>query len=397
MSIQVPYLAEHELMADSLIREMDRNDGLAPLDVDRFWAEDEHAQPDPFAPDICQPPFGARLTAECVYDELGVPLDMWRYYHDEAWRLELNRAYNDRAECVVGIRLLPETMADPASAYPPTGTLADVFEARNLWHDQSWWLQPSAHTREELTALLDRVERKDIRAIILPEEWKEARDRLLPTGIRPPLYRGQRGPVTFATSVFGAENMVELILETSDLAARFRDVILRVMLEMGRMIDEEAGYAPEDAPHGFGFADDNCCLLTAPMYDFFAAPILEAVFARYSPNPDDRRFQHSDSPMEHLLPSLARLGLNGLNLGPTVMAAEIRKHLPDAVIYGQIAPFTYSRNERRNLLLEFLRDFSMLRETRGLVVATAGSINNGTRLETMRLLMAAVQRFGRYA
>ena len=33
---------------------------------------------------------------------------------------------------------------------------------------------------------------------------------------------------------------------------------------------------------------------------------------------------------------------------------------------------------------------------RGLVWATAGSINNGTRLTSMRLAMAAIQRYGRY-
>ena len=47
-------------------------------------------------------------------------------------------------------------------------------------------------------------------------------------------------------------------------------------------------------------------------------------------------------------------------------------------------------------MLEFLRDFEMAREHRGLWFATAGSINNGTRLTSMRLAMAAVQRYGRY-
>ena len=31
-----------------------------------------------------------------------------------------------------------------------------------------------------------------------------------------------------------------------------------------------------------------------------------------------------------------------------------------------------------------------------LVFATAGSINNGSRLTGMRLIMAAIQRYGRY-
>ena len=42
------------------------------------------------------------------------------------------------------------------------------------------------------------------------------------------------------------------------------------------------------------------------------------------------------------------------------------------------------------------RTAEMARETRGLNFTTAGSINNGSRLTGMRLLMAAVERYGRY-
>jgi len=48
------------------------------------------------------------------------------------------------------------------------------------------------------------------------------------------------------------------------------------------------------------------------------------------------------------------------------------------------------------MVAEFLRDYEMAKENRGLVFATAGSINNGSRLTGMRLLMAAIQEYGRY-
>ena len=168
------------------------------------------------------------------------------------------------------------------------------------------------------------------------------------------------------------------------------------MLEIARVIDEEAGYTRETAPHGFSFADDNSCLLKADMYELFGYPVLKGVFEHYSPDPGDMRYQHSDSAMGHLLPLLSTLNMTGLNLGPTVLCTEIRAHLPDTVIYGQLAPFTYMRNEAENIVLEFLRDYAMTRESRGLVFATAGSISNGTRLTSMRLVMAAIQRYGRY-
>jgi uroporphyrinogen decarboxylase len=168
------------------------------------------------------------------------------------------------------------------------------------------------------------------------------------------------------------------------------------MLEIGRVLDEEAGYTPETAPRGFAFNDDNCAMLTPEMYEFFGAPILKAVFDRYAPGPKDRRYQHSDSDMEHLLPILGRLGINHTNFGPKVMVRDIRRHLPDAVIDGELAPYTLMRNEAVPIVAEFLRDFEMARERRGLVFTTAGSINNGSRLTSFRLMMAALQEFGRY-
>ncbi|MEI8351938.1 MAG: hypothetical protein WCG36_06465 [bacterium] len=100
--------------------------------------------------------------------------------------------------------------------------------------------------------------------------------------------------------------------------------------------------------------------------------------------------------MGHLLPLIRELDLTGTNFGPTLTVTEIREHCPHAVIDGQMAPFTFSRNEEANMVAEFLRDFEQAREWRGLKFTTAGSINNGSRLTGMRLLMAAIQRYGRY-
>ena len=79
-----------------------------------------------------------------------------------------------------------------------------------------------------------------------------------------------------------------------------------------------------------------------------------------------------------------------------MVAREICEHLPRAVIYGQLAPFTFSRNEEVNIVAEFLRDFEMARPSRGLKFETAGAVNNGSRLTGLRLIMAAIQRYGRY-
>ena len=394
---------EHLRRAESLLAETRANGGLAPLDLAAFWADQDRGLADPWS-ECCPriPLLLARMSRECVFDELGEKEDWWRLFHDEEYACALSRRYNDKAEEIVGRRLLPETPRDPLLAWPEVRALHDIFEARNTWESSSWsyWIHPSAHDPEQLSRLLDRVEDRlqDLRAFILPHDWQDAKDRLLPLGCKPPIYRGQRGPVTFATSIFGVENLIYLIEDDPALAARFRDLILRSMLERARILDQEAGYTPESAPRGFWFADDNCALLNSSMYAFFGAPILQAVFERYAPEPGHTRHQHSDSDMGHLLPILAELGLNKVNFGPNLTVSEIRHHLPKATIDGQLAPFTFSRHEEVNLVAEFLRDAEMIRDsgTRGLLFATAGSINAGSRLSGLRLLMAACQRWGAY-
>ncbi len=397
MSINVT--AKHLQLAESLVEEAKRNGGLAPVDLAKFWADQELAHANPWGPDIPQAPLGMLMSHECLFAELGIEEDWYKYTHDPVWRAQTAKAYNTKADRIVGRRILSEHVPDRTKQYPGTKGLHDLFEAKNIWNVNSYWLMESAHGEDELQALLDRVEQRldgDLRSFLLPDNWESEKARLLAEGVKPPLYRGQRGPVTFAASVYGPEPLIYLVLDNPGLAARFRDLILRAILAIARIKDEEAGYTPDTAPHGWYWADDNCCLMNPDMYEHFGYPILKAVFDRYSPNPEDLRGQHSDSPMGHLLPLLGQLGMTNLNLGPTVMIDEIRRHCPRAVIRGQLAPFTLSRNEEVNIVAEFLRDFDMGREHKGWVFDTAGSINNGSMLTGMRLIMAAIQRYGRF-
>ncbi len=395
---QPAFTNEQISKAQTLVGQARANGGLAPVDLEKFWADQELARKDPFGANIPQVTLGIYMSGECVYDELGIPEDYWRYDHDEAWRLGLNKAYNAKAEKIVGKRLLAETRSNPDLQWPEFKAFNDIFEAKNEWHAGSWWLKQAASTEDELKALLDRVDSRleHLRAFVLPEDWNAHKRRLIGMGARPPLYRNQRGPITFATSVYGSENLLFLLVDNPRLAARFRDTILRAMLEYGRVLDEAAGYTPDTAPSGFAFFDDNCCLLNPELYEMFGYPILKAVFDRYSPRQEDWRYQHSDSAMAHLLPLLGQLDLKAVNFGPTVSVAEIRQHMPHTIIDGQLAPFTFSRNEEENIVCEFLRDFEQAKATRGLRFSTAGSINNGSRLTGMRLIMSAIQNFGRY-
>ena len=90
--------------------------------------------------------------------------------------------------------------------------------------------------------------------------------------------------------------------------------------------------------------------------------------------------------------------MNGVNFGPTVMADEIRKYLPHARIDGCLAPFSFMNNDEAALIHEVRRDCDLLRATgtRGLNISTAGSINNGSLLTSMRTVMAAIQEHGQF-
>ena len=356
------------------------------LDLEQFWKDDEEAHRDNCFYKGHQVALGIRMSHECVFAELGEEGTPWMPMPRDR-QLELNKRYNDKAEKIVGRRLLPETMPEPDAVFPQTKRIGEVFGGEYIYQHETEWLTQSVETPEELEALLDRVDKLNIREFMLPANWESEKKRIFETyGLRPPLMRHMRGPVTLACSIFGSENLIFLGMDEPELYKRFSDTILRVQLEMSQVMDEEAGVTA-DTRRGFSFADDNCCLLTPELYAGFGLPVLKNIFAHYSPDPDDMRYQHSDSAMAHIIPILAELDLNGVNFGPTVMVPEIRRYLPHARIDGCIAPFTFMRNDEKALTEEVLRDIRYGFEYGGVNITTAGSINNGSLLSSMRLIM----------
>jgi len=372
---------------------------MLPVDIERFWADDELAHKDNcFSKEAPQVALGIRMSDECVYAELREEGNPWGTTPRER-RIALNKRYNDLAEQIVGRRLLREEFPTEDEWFPEYKQIGEVFGGEYLFNGISIWLKPSCSTPKELEQMLDRVDRMDIKSFILPDNWEREKRRLYDTyGTKPAPFAGVRGPVTLATSIFGAENLIYLYYDEPELYERFSKTILKVLMEYITIFREEGGYTEKTAPRGFSFADDDCCLLTPEMYEAFGYPILKAVFERCAPNPEDTRYQHSDSAMAHLLPILARLNLTGCNFGPTVTVEEIRKYMPRTRIDGCLAPFTFMRNNQEEIIAEVKRDCEMARvgDVRGLNLSTAGSINNGSSLESMRTVMYAIQNYGRY-
>lgn len=373
------------------------------LDVEQFWKDDEIAHLDNcFNPDAKQIAMGIRMNDECPFAELGVSGHPWGKNPPEMMR-DLCRRYNDKAEQIVGRRLLSEEYPKPAQRFPALKRIGEVFGAEYIMHHHLEWLQPSCSTTEELEKVLDRVEALDIADFIIPDNWEQACRRIYEeTGLKPdPVELGchdVRGPVTAATSVYGTENLMMLYYEAPELFERFGQVMGKAILALAKAGDAACGYSEENHPHGYGFWDDNCCMLTPEMYEIFAFDTLKTVFNYYSPDPGDRRYQHSDSAMEHIVPILGRLNLTACNFGPTVLVDHIRRYMPNTRIDGCIAPLTFMSNDEEAIIAEVKRDCEMAKMSgiRGLNLTTAGQVNNGTLLSSLYTVMAAIQTYGRY-
>jgi len=370
---------------------------MLDLDLDQFWKDNELARLENcFSQQAPQVAMGIMMSDECVFAELDEPGNPWGTLPRQR-RLELNKRYNDKAEKIVGRRLLSENIPFEDECFAKVKQIGEVFGGQYVDNGNSVWLESDCSTPQQLEKLLDHVDRLDLREFILPSDWDVQKNRIFQTYCKKPQpLRHVRGPVTLATSIIGIENLIYLIYDEPDMALRFSKSIARVIIDIAKIMDVEAGKDPKDSNQWFSFADDNCYLLTAEMYDFFAFPILQEVFGTFCPEPDHIRFQHSDSPMSHLLPILSRLNFTGVNFGPTVLVDEIRTHMPKTRIDGCLAPFTFMNNDEQEIIREVKRDCEMAKQLRGLNLFTAGSINNGSLLTSMRTVMAAIQNYGRY-
>lgn len=377
------------------------------LDIEQFWKDEELAHEENcFSKAAPQVALGIRMSEECVFAELGEDGQPWGYTPPER-RYELNCRYNEKAIQIVGRPLLPEIKPLPKDqpapvTIPEFRQVAELFGGQFFFDGQTTWLRGTMDGPEDLKKKLDEVsaliaDPEAFRSWVLPKDW-DARCKAVYelTGKRPGFFGGIRGPVTMGTSVFGVEDLLYLYYDDEGLFTHFADVMADVVLAYVDLFRKESHI--EDPYHGFTFCDDDSNLMTPDMYKAFGYRVLKRVFEETAPLPHHIRYQHSDSAMGHLMPLLADFNLTGCNFGPTITVQEIRRLMPNTRIDGQMAPFTFMRNDEDAIIAEVKRDCEAAKENdlRGLNFTTAGSINNGSSLKSMRVVMAAIQNFGRY-
>jgi uroporphyrinogen decarboxylase len=90
------------------------------------------------------------------------------------------------------------------------------------------------------------------------------------------------------------------------------------------------------------------------------------------------------------------LGIREVNYGPEVDAALIRQKMPDAIIHGQMPPFTLRNGSPDEIRQRMIEDFHKAGQTGGLIATTAGSLAAGTGVGRMRWFMQVVQDHCRY-
>ncbi len=362
----------------------------AALDLPAFWQEESLCQNKPFSTDKPRCPIGLPVDDHWLLDEMKVPSTVL-YYHDAAYRAAVNRECNDRCEAIIGRRPFGEHIQPT----PPL-RIEEVFGCtREVIEGGTPWLEPTVHTIDDMHRKLDQLEALDdpsLRGLIFSNGGRVDRAKPNADGGKPVTGVGSRGPATIGTSVLGTTQLMFYLMDNPDDMDRFYNTLADILIRYQRILAAERGVTIR----GYAILDDNCALFSPDLYRRFCLPVLEKLHAAFAPEPDDWRFQHSDSEMSHLLPLLATRDMTAVNLGPTIDVRLIRRHMPRTEIRGQIAPNTLRNDGFDAIVGEVQRDFQRVGADGGLLITTAGSISAGTKLESIRELMWAVQTCTRY-
>lgn len=321
--------------------------------------------------------------------ELVGPFSTLEYYNNHEYRVNIHKKANEILYNALGRKFYPEDI------YPePNPIRFEIIMGANykITEGSTPWFESSVEEISDVKRLIERYQKIDIKEEILKDnllERKEEYEKKTNKKIKWGQYT--RGPATIATSVIGTTNLCIFMIEEDDVIEEFYDILGVKLTEYLKTIRELS----DNNSNSIALLDDDCFLFSPKLYEKFCAPVLERLFNTFAPNPNDRRFQHSDSDMGHLMVILYQLGVNAVNFGPKIHPLDIRKAMPNARIHGQIPPFTLRNGTQQEIIDTIKRDMEVALIDGNFIATTAGSIAAGTPIENITTFIKAVCEFGK--
>ena len=356
------------------------------LDVQAFWQENALCF-DPFSTQKPRVPVVYHLGEDWIKSTMDVhPHD--RFYLDHEYQQRLRLRCDAIAREKLGRSIGPGIdLGSPM--------YASFFGGQVVFPENAPpWIEPVVlDPPRDVPSADRRMDRADLFEQGLMPLWLERRERILKDyGVAINRGTGCHGSATMAAMICGTTQFAIFLYDYPDHMHALMDCIARTEIRYMERCRQEFDLSM----HGCSIYNDDAALLSLKMYMEFCFGVEKAFYDHFCPEIEDRRYFHADSAMAHLLPALNDLGIQAVNLGPTVDPQEIRRQMPHAVIYGQVPPFVVRNGTPQEVVAAARRDIEAVGADGGLVLTTAGSINEGTPIVNLLALMYAAHQYGRY-
>lgn len=339
-----------------------------------------------FTTDRPRVPVLVELGEDWIIDRMGVSYR--RYIQDFDFQQQVRDACAERLLAEIGFRLKPKV--DSSSLLHGSIYGNPIHYPEN----STPWLGHIVHSLEDIPPLMARLERADLTQAGLTPWFVEGYRKLN----RPYRWRilhdasAVHGPGTILGFLCGIDDFMLYLYDAPGLMQALLDLIGRLTVEYSRTVRRLTG-APAS---GVSLFDDIAGLVSPKHFQRFFLPVYERIYGELAPGPQDDRFYHNDARVDHLLAYLRGLGIDGINPDPETDPAQLRRELPDAILYGCVPPLLLKDGAPEQIKAAARRSIELAGEGGGLVLTTAGSINMGTPYVNLQALCQAAEEFGRY-
>jgi uroporphyrinogen decarboxylase len=364
------------------------------LDVKAFWEENRRCSTE-FTTNKPRLRLDVGIGEDLVKSLAGIQ-DHPRFYTDFDYQQETRFRVSDILEKEIGLSIGPALNVGSV-------TYSSLFGGQVIYPDNAPpWIAPIIESADDILPLIRRMDGADITKLGIMPRWLEWRERIRARwGVQLASGSAFHGPATMSAMLCGTTRFLYFLSDYPELMHDLYRCIEEVGLSFMKTMRQMTGLPMT----GMGIYDDDSALLSPRLFDEFERPVFEHWYDEFSPragNPRSaaalppHRFIHSDGDMTHLLGRLNDIGIDQVNLGPATDIAYIRQMMPRTVIYGHIPPFLVRNGSPEEIVARVQEDFRKVGHDGGVVVETAGSLNEGTPLANLRALMYAVQRYCRF-